>query len=103
MLHIDGDGECQNCEDGVILSEVSISTHYGDNYTLNLMVDNNRLLLGQNEITFNVTGCPIGYGADSSNNTCSLCDTFYYNVDDDYVGQCLSCDPDDNAGDVVLE
>ena len=102
LLYIDGDGVCQNCEDGVLLSEISVAENLGENITFQLEADNNRLLLGQSEITFNITGCPIGYGADSNNNTCTVCDTFTYNVEDNFVRNCLSCDPDDNEGIVLF-
>lgn len=60
LLHIDDDGFCQNCLDGVTLSEISIASNVGDNYTLQLTADNNMLILEPNEITFDITGCPIG-------------------------------------------
>jgi len=40
----------------------------------------------------------VGYGADSNNNTCTVCDTFTYNIEDDFIRECIYCDPDDNEG-----
>ena len=100
MLYIDQNGECQNCDEGIMLSELSIADNIGDNYTLTLVADNDRLILGLKEVTFNVTGCPIGYGADSNNNTCTVCDTATYNIEENFVRNCLSCEVgDDDPGD----
>ena len=101
MLYIDSNGECQNCDDGVMLSELSIADNIGDNYTLTFAADNDRLILGLKEVTFNVTGCPVGYGADSNNNTCTVCGALTYNMEENFVRNCLSCevgedDPGDN-------
>ena len=104
LLWIDADGYCQICEEGVWLSDISIEGgDVGDEYTLEMATDNNQLVLGQNEVTFNVTGCPLGFGADSDNFTCTVCDAFTYNIESDFVGECSSCDPDDNEGLVVCE
>ena len=78
LLSIDRYGDCQNCEDGVLMSEVSISTDVGSNYTLSLSGNGDEFILDTETIVLNVTGCPVGYGADSNNNTCTVCDTFTY-------------------------
>ena len=98
LLSIDENGDCQNCEDGVLLSEISISSHFGTNYTMNVQSYSDDFILDTKAITFMVTGCPIGYGADSNNNTCTVCDIFTYNDEDDFVGSCSSCDPNQNDG-----
>ena len=98
LLSIDENGDCQNCEDGVLFSEISIESHFGTNYTMNIQSDTDNFILNTKSVTFNVTGCPIGYGADSNNNTCTVCDIFTYNFDDDFVESCSSCDPNDNDG-----
>ena len=97
-LSIDKYGDCQNCEDGVLLSEISISSDFGTNYTLDVLANTDSFIMSTETITFNITGCPVGYGADSNNNTCTVCDTFTYNIEDNFVRNCLSCDPDDNDG-----
>ena len=103
LLQIDSTGYCQICEEGIWLSDVTISGgDVGNTYTLEVSLDHNRFVLGQNEITLNVTGCGIGYGADLDNYTCEICDPFTYNIDEDFVGQCLSCDPAKNPGDVAM-
>ena len=65
---------------------------------MTLSTNNELLVLAETELTFNITGCPIGYGADSNNLTCTVCDTDKYNIDGDFVRECLSCDPDINSG-----
>ena len=81
---------------------MSIVEYYGAEYTLDVSMDNDQFVLTDDEMTFNVSGCPIGYGVKSVNFTCSVCDTFTYNIEDEYVGECHSCDPDDNTGDVAM-
>ena len=84
------------------LNVVSIAGYFGEQYTLQISMDNNRLILAHKEITFNVTGCPRGYGvsAPDLNYTCSVCDAATYNIMEDFVRQCHSCDPEDNPGEV---
>ena len=68
-LTISAGGVCVNCEEGVMFSDLSISGDVGSEYTLELSSDNDQLVLAQSELTFNITGCPIRYGADSNNLT----------------------------------
>ena len=102
-LWIDEDGHCALCEEGVWFSDLSIADNLGDIYPLHISLAGNELVLGQNEFTFNVTGCPTGFGVDSVNFTCSICGLDEYNIEDDFVRECLSCDPDDNPGGVCFE
>ena len=85
-------------QQGLWFSDVSISEHFGKTYTLYISMDNNRFILAKNELTFNVTGCPRGYGvsAPTLNYTCSLCDKDYYNIMNEFVRQCHSCDSKHN-------
>ncbi len=98
LLWIDGGGHCQICEEGMWISALSLSQHVGSQYSLHFSSDNNRLILGQSELTLNVTGCPAGFGAVSSNFTCSLCEVASFNIEDDFVRECLSCAPELNSG-----
>ena len=85
-------------------SVVSIAKHFGEEYTLQISMDNNALILMQKEIIFNVTGCPRGYGvsAPDLNYTCSVCDAATYNIIDDFARKCHSCDPEDNPGELYV-
>ena len=90
-LRIDDNGVCDSCG-GIWISDVSIANNVGKNYTLQIDIDNDQLVQTDNILIIDVTGCPMGYGADSKNYSCTLCDTDSYNVDDDFVGQCHDCD-----------
>merc|ERR1719474_2160363 len=98
-LTIEEDGFCSSCIEGVMFSDLSIDEDVGSEYTLALSTDNELLVLSQSEITFSITGCPVGYGSDSNNYTCTVCDSDTYNIEDGFVRECLDCDPDDmNTG-----
>ena len=99
-LIVDENGDCVICEQGLWLSSLSIDD-IGDQYTIEITNDNNHFTLGQSQYTFNITGCPIGFGVDSDNTTCDECDDGEYNIDDDSVRECLSCDLGQNPGDVA--
>ena len=94
----DHNGYCQICEEGVWLSDVSLDDDVGALYSVQLSMDNNRLVLDQNELTFNIIGCPAGFGADSSNFTCSVCEADTYNLQNGSLRECLSCDSVNNPG-----
>ena len=81
-----------------MFSDLSIEDDVGSSYTLALSTDNELLVLAETELTFNITGCPIGYGSDSNNLTCTVCDSNKYNIDDSFVRECLTCDADVNSG-----
>ena len=87
---------------GMWFSDVSIINHFGKEYTVSISMDNDHLVLAQSSTTFNVTGCPIGFGVKSVNFTCSLCDAFTYNIQENFVRECHSCDPEVNTGHVLL-
>ena len=91
VLSFDENGDCQVCEEGVWLSAVSVEDNVGETYTLQVSANNDRLVLAQSELTVNVTGCPIGYGVDSTNYSCAVCDVGTYNIESDFVRDCHSC------------
>ena len=94
-FYIDDSGVCDSC-DGIWISDISIANNVGKNYTLQIDTDNQQLVLAESELIFKVTGCPMGYGADSKNVSCTVCTTNTYNVDDNIIGECFDCDPEDN-------
>ena len=98
LLWFDANGYCQFCEEGVWFNDISLTEDVGEQYTLQLSADNNRLLLAQDAITLNITGCPAGYGADSDNFTCSICEADTYNLEDGSLRKCLDCDSVNNPG-----
>ena len=81
---------------------MSIANNVGKNYTLRIGIDNEQLILTENELIFEVTGCPMGYGADSKNVSCAVCGTDEYNMDNNFVDQCFDCNPEDNPSSVPL-
>ena len=95
-LWIDGSGRCQICEDGVWLSSVTMESQLDEAYSLGIEMSNNELILKQNNVIFNITGCPARFGVDSRNLTCSRCDAFTYNDRNNSVRECMSCDPNIN-------
>ena len=56
----------------------------------------NLFVLGQHKIVLDVTGCPAGSGVVSSEVLCSVCDVGSYNLDENVLTECESCDPDRN-------
>lgn len=74
------------------------SDDVGTNYTVHFSTDNDGLIMGQNELTFEITGCPIGFGADKNGYICRVCDTFYYNIRHNFERSCLTCDRHANLG-----
>ena len=75
LLWIDYWGTCKICEEGVLLSDLSIANDIGTVYEMNVSTDNDYLLLSDFTVSFEIIGCPIGYGSDSNNNSCDICDT----------------------------
>eukprot|EP01083_Nonionella_stella_P153573 493655_1 len=65
---------------------------------MQLSVENDILVLDSEELSVNITGCPIGYGSDGNNFTCSVCDRDYFNLVKDNVNYCTPCDSDNNPG-----
>ena len=107
LLVIDEDGECQICREGVWLSAVSLESSVGDNYTVDLSLPttsgndrtaNDRLVLRESQLTFEITGCPASFGADPNNFTCTQCGHDEYNIDDHHVRECMPCDSTENTG-----
>lgn len=102
-LGIDESGDCSSCRWGVLLPDVTIYGHAGRNYFLQLSMNSDKFFLGTHQIMLHVTGCPVGYGVDSENMTCEMCDAFMYNTYDGSVRGCLPCDNDKNPGDEALQ
>ena len=96
-LYIDENGICDSCG-GIWLSDVSIANSIGRNYTLQIYAESDQLVLADKELVYEVTGCPIGWGADSNNYSCAICERDSYNADNGLVGRCHDCDPDNNPG-----
>ena len=94
---IDAEGHCQICEEGVWFSSISVDSDF-DFYTLHISMDNELFVLQQNTITFNITGCPSGYGVGDRDAFCSICDPGTYNLEEDGVTECNSCGSDENSG-----
>ena len=95
LLQFDDGGHCQICEEGLWLSSISVDSDFTE-YTLQISMDSNNLVLGQSDIVLDITGCPAGYGVASDEVLCSICDVGTYNLDDDVLRKCNSCDSDKN-------
>lgn len=98
VLSVDENGHCEICEEGVWLSAISMDDNYDDEYTLQITMDNDQFVLGQSEFVLYITGCPVGYGVDSDNYTCDICNVGEYNIEDVSVRECSSCHLDLNPG-----
>ena len=92
---IDEEGRCEICEEGLWISPISINNDY-QTYTLQMTMDTDELVLGQSNITLNITGCPSSFGLVSGELLCSKCEVGTFNLDDDTTSECRSCDPDQN-------
>ena len=90
-LWIDG-GICSICSEGVLFSDISLDNVGSNNYSIILSSDNDLLVLGQTELIFEVTGCPVGYGSDSNELMCSECEADTFNLESDFIGTCSECD-----------
>ena len=100
---IDETGQCLLCETGVLINEISINQDVGAIYDVNIEVIDNVLILDEDIISLDITGCPIGYGSDANNFTCSVCDTDFYNLNEDNVDKCKSCDIDKNPSIICIQ
>lgn len=103
IVEIEDDGECPLCAEGIVFSEVLLARDVGLQYTVQIAMADALLVLEQTAMTFNVTGCPSGYGADSNNLSCTLCGAGHYNIDRHSVRNCLDCDAHSNSGSFSLE
>eukprot|EP00485_Elphidium_margaritaceum_P015027 CAMPEP_0202729254 /NCGR_PEP_ID=MMETSP1385-20130828/186035_1 /ASSEMBLY_ACC=CAM_ASM_000861 /TAXON_ID=933848 /ORGANISM="Elphidium margaritaceum" /LENGTH=1552 /DNA_ID=CAMNT_0049395511 /DNA_START=49 /DNA_END=4707 /DNA_ORIENTATION=- len=90
-------GVCSQCEQGVLINTLQVNEH-DDEFTLEVSILNDVLLLLDNQITLNVTGCPAGFGPDENNSTCIHCNNGYYNLLPVSVVECRSCEPGSNTG-----
>eukprot|EP01084_Bolivina_argentea_P002505 4628_1 len=95
-LVINEAGECPLCETGVLINDISIEDNIGDVYHLNLKILDSVLILYSSTISLNITGCPARYGSDSNNFTCTICETNHYNLHENNVENCKSCDINNN-------
>ena len=59
-------------------------------------MENDDLVLGQSNITLNITECPAGRGVAVGEMLCSICDAGTFNLDNDVKRACSSCDSDKN-------
>eukprot|EP01083_Nonionella_stella_P025231 69516_1 len=98
QLYIDKLGKCLLCDKGALIYSVSIQDSLRERLLMQLSVESNILVLDSEELSVNITGCPIGYGSDENNFTCSVCDADYFNLFDGSVNSCSSCDSDKNPG-----
>eukprot|EP01083_Nonionella_stella_P205245 747594_1 len=98
QLYIDRWGRCSLCDQGALIYSVSIQDSLRNSVLMQLSVENDILVLDSEELSVNITGCPIGYGSDGNNFTCSVCDRDYFNLVKDNVNYCTPCDSDNNPG-----
>eukprot|EP01083_Nonionella_stella_P066591 175475_1 len=92
------DGTCVVCEAGLVLNSIDIQHNLATTFTVDVSVENDALYPINNQLSFDVIGCPIGYGADPNNLTCIECAIGYYNLLPNNLNKCNSCDPESNKG-----
>eukprot|EP01084_Bolivina_argentea_P136517 240423_1 len=89
---------CPICENGLLINDVSLSDNIGEQYTINISVENKLFIPTNPSLLVNIIGCAIGYSPDHHNFTCVICNTGYYNLKSNNVKDCLNCRPKKNTG-----
>eukprot|EP01083_Nonionella_stella_P008944 25907_1 len=82
----------------ILLTDVSINNNAGDEYDIYVDLEKNLLVSEYPMIALNITGCPMGFGPDSNNISCVVCNTDSYNLIRNNVERCSPCNPDSNSG-----
>ena len=87
-LHINENGQCPLCEDGIYVQGISIDD-VNTTYTITVDVDGDVLIA--NDINFTVALCPSGYAVFGGQ--CSECIDGSYSIDDT-AAECIICNED---------
>ena len=90
------DNTCPLCDDGILINTISVENHVGGNLSLTASIPDDTLYLANCETILKVTGCPIMYGASDNKDTSIQCNIGYFNIDQENVAPCSSCDLDIN-------
>eukprot|EP01084_Bolivina_argentea_P271002 460959_1 len=98
---LDESGKCVQCE--IFINSLSIRENIGQTYQLYSSVKNNKLLLNSNLISFEITGCPVGYGTDENNFICQRCEKDYFSLSSNNTQPCQSCEPENNPNVICSE
>eukprot|EP01084_Bolivina_argentea_P124583 220759_1 len=91
-------GECDICENGIILFGANLLDKLGGPYNVKVQLKTPYLLLENEHIYLDIVGCPIGYGATENKYQCEKCAATKYNLQTNNTNQCLPCDSDSNKG-----
>eukprot|EP01084_Bolivina_argentea_P160436 279377_1 len=92
QISIDETGICLSCMSGLAFTSITLSMIKNE-YTLQLSVQDNVLILTNNTLNIEVIECPSGYGATTTTEQCDICNTGYYNLLPT-CGGCIYCDED---------
>lgn len=81
-------GNCLSCERGLRISDITLD-HVGQSFTLQVRDTDD--LLTVNNLSFTVTGCPVGYGT-ISGAYCFRCSENQFQLESDSKKSCSLCD-----------
>eukprot|EP01084_Bolivina_argentea_P309866 536024_1 len=116
VLNIDSDtfsteidiinGECLPCDTGILINTISIQRDIHGTIDIFISVADELFYVQNDALSFDIIGCPIMYGPEDNNYTCTQCNTDYYSIQNGNVGKCVWCNPKKNSnikcGDVKI-
>eukprot|EP01083_Nonionella_stella_P087722 244128_1 len=88
QLIINENGECPQCDDGILFSALTVAL-VGNNYSFDSSVENHQLL-PSSAMDITVVNCPIGHGS-TTTSVCDVCKEGYFNLFDDDNNMCYYC------------
>eukprot|EP01083_Nonionella_stella_P072417 195303_1 len=97
IVSIKPNGKCPICDNGLMISAISIYDNIGDIFTMTIYLDQDTIAAQYKNISLQIIGCPSGYGPDSNNFTCTLCASGSYNLLPNNVENCKICDAAQNV------
>eukprot|EP01084_Bolivina_argentea_P049841 91670_1 len=98
QVEIDEKGACEFCKKGILIDVLTIKKNLTQTYDIDVFIDIDTLVPIPPKLSVVIIGCPIGYEPDENNISCTKCNNGYYNLLDENVNECISCDEDDNKG-----
>eukprot|EP01084_Bolivina_argentea_P167090 290062_1 len=82
---------CALCVDGAPIPEINLVNHIGKTFNFSVQLQSKVLSLVNNYIPFYISGCPIGYGADTEGYFCDICDDGKFHLEPNNASPCNPC------------
>eukprot|EP01084_Bolivina_argentea_P221127 374601_1 len=95
-LQVQDNGDCPNCKTGIIITSLQV-TDKVNIFKFTISINDDKFYAANDEILLNITGCPKMFGVGEGNYTCTECNTDNYNLIENSVDKCKSCDPNTNG------